>query len=51
MEAGSDLSIKNLAEKTPEGIIDNEIEVYSGYVSSQEKDLPLERLRMIKTLF
>lgn len=51
IEAGSDLESKNLAEKTPEGVIDSELEVYKAYVPSDERDFTIERLNMVKTLF
>ena len=51
IEAGSDLTIKNLAEKTPEEIIDSEIEHYAAHLQTEDRDLTLERLRLVKTLF
>ena len=51
IEMGSDLSIRNMAGKRPEDIVDSEIEVYSGFVHSKEKELTLEKLRIIRTLF
>jgi hypothetical protein len=51
IETGSDISIKNLAEKTPEDIIDSEIAHFSGHLQTEDRDLTLERLRMVKTLF
>ena len=51
IEIGSDLTIKNLAEKTPVEIIDSEIENYSKHLHSEERDLILERLAQVKTVF
>ncbi len=51
IENGSDIAIKNLVERTPEDIIDSEIQHYSAHLQTQDRDLTLERLRMIKTLF
>ena len=51
IEAGSDLTIKNLAEKTPEEVVDSEIENYSKHLHSEERDMILERLVQVKTVF
>ena len=51
IEVGSDLTIKNLAEKTPEEVVDSEIENYSKHLHSEERDMILERLVQVKTVF
>ncbi|CDW81159.1 n-terminal domain containing protein [Stylonychia lemnae] len=51
IDAGSDLSIRNAADLTPEDIIDEEIKAYKIYLDSQEKQNTLERLSVVKNLF
>jgi ankyrin repeat protein len=51
IEAGADQKIQNLAEKTPKDIVESEIAHYAAHLQSEERDLTLERLRMIKSLF
>ena len=51
IDAGSDLTIKNLAEKTPEEVVDSEIDNYSKHLHSEERDMILERLVQVKTVF
>ena len=51
IEAGSDLTIKNLAERTAEEVVDSEIENYSKHFQSEERDMILERLVQVKALF
>ena len=46
-----DIGIKNAAGRTPVEIIDNEIEVFKGYVPSEETSRILARLSEIKNLF
>jgi hypothetical protein len=51
IDAGSDLTIKNLADKTPEEVVDSEIENYSKHLHSEERDMILERLIQVKSIF
>lgn len=51
IKAGCDVTIKNLAERTPEEIIDNEIKLITAHIASEEKDMSLERLRLVLNLF
>jgi hypothetical protein len=47
----SDPSIKNLADKTAEEIIDGEFAHYFSHLQTEERDLILERLKLVKSLF
>ena len=54
LEAGASLEEKNLAGRTPFEVVESEIELYRGYVDSNNnnlRDMSLERLQQVKSLF
>jgi ankyrin repeat protein len=51
IENGADLTIKNLVERTPEEVVDEEIDKYRVRIDCEEKSITLERLSILKSLF
>ena len=51
MKEGSDENIKNLQEKTPEQILEDEVKAYKGHPPTKERDLTIEKLNLTRSLF
>ena len=51
LRMGSDVSIKNEKDKTPEEIVEDEIKYQKGLPDTRTKQLTIERLNFIKSLF